>query len=76
MNLKQTILIAKQLGIDLNLLKHEILWALGEQRINFVTPSYEDFLSWKRKSNCLEIFWAYANSKLFQPIEPEDVLDI
>ncbi|HQF12004.1 MAG TPA: HNH endonuclease signature motif containing protein [Paludibacteraceae bacterium] len=76
MNLKQTIQISNQLGIDIELLKHEILWALGEQRINTVTPGIDDFMVWRKKPNCLELFWQYANSKLFQPIEPEEILDI
>ena len=43
--------LATQLGLDLNLFFHEIQWALGEERINRVTPTYEQFRDWTRQKD-------------------------
>jgi hypothetical protein len=65
-----------QLGLDLNLVLHEIQWSLGEERINYVTPTYEQFREWSRQRDGLYKFWSYANSKLKTELLPEEILDI
>ena len=47
--------LAQQLGLDTALLYMEIVWALGEERINRVTPTEIQFREWKRKQR-----WADA----------------
>jgi len=65
-----------QLGLNLNLVLHEIQWSLGEERINRVTPSYEQFREWSRQRDGLYQFWNFANSKLNTELLQEEVLDI
>jgi hypothetical protein len=65
-----------QLGLDLNLVLHEIQWSLGEERINRVTPSYEQFREWSRQRDGLLKFWLFANSKLETELLQEEVVDI
>ena len=65
-----------QLGLDLNLLLHEIKWALGEERINRVTPRPDQFLEWSRQHDGLMQFWRFANSKLGVALQPDEVRDI
>lgn len=68
--------LALQLGLDLNLLFHEVQWALGEERINRVTPSYEQFRNLTRKKEGLRKFWQFANTRLDQVLEADEVQDI
>lgn len=68
-------LLATQLGLDLDLLVHEIQWALGEERINRVTPTYEQFREWDRQKDGLHQFWIYANEKLFSELTADEVTD-
>jgi hypothetical protein len=68
--------LAAQLKLDVGLLYHELYWALGEERINRVTPTSDTFRKWCRQADGLEQFWLYANSKLAKPLEPEEVQDI
>jgi hypothetical protein len=67
--------LATQLGLDLDLLVHEIQWALGEERINRVTPAYELFREWTGQKDGLDQFWSYANGKLFSKLTAEEVKD-
>ena len=48
-------ILVSQLGLDLNLLLHEIKWALGEERINRVTPRPDQFWEWSRQNDGLEV---------------------
>jgi hypothetical protein len=68
--------LAAQLGLDLKLLMHEVYWALGEERINKVTPSYDEFQNWVRQKNGLLLFWQFANNKLGVELTPEEAQDI
>ena len=64
-----------QLGLDLNLVLHEIQWSLGEERINRVTPSYEQFREWSRQRNGLHNFWLFANTKLETVLSQDSVAE-
>src|SRR5258706_5439916 len=68
--------LALQLRIDVNLLSYEIRWALGEERINRVTPSYERFREWSRHREGLYDFWRFANIQLGAEISQDEILDI
>ena len=68
--------LASQLGMDMNLLLHEIKWALGEERINRATPCIDQFWEWSRQHDGLMAFWRFANSQLGTVLPPEDVRDI
>ena len=68
--------LALQLGLDINLVLHEIIWALGEARIDSVTPSVEQFRKWSRQSDGLHKFWSFANETLGTVIAEDDVRDI
>jgi hypothetical protein len=68
--------LASQLRLDLGLLFQEIKWALGEERINLVTPSYDQFRNWSRERDGLNRFWEYANLHVATPLSPDDVHDI
>lgn len=68
--------IAKQLDLDTNLIMHEVYWALGEERINKVTPSYDKFHNWMRTKDGLALFWEYANATLGVELHPDEVQDI
>jgi hypothetical protein len=62
LDISQVTILAEQLHINLTLLFHEVHWALGEERINRVTPSYEQFRAWTRQQDGLDQFWTFANS--------------
>jgi hypothetical protein len=68
--------LASQLQLDTSLLVHEIQWALGEERINRVTPSYSEFRKWCRQRDGLYTFWEFANTKLNAELSPDEVRDI
>jgi len=68
--------LVSQLGLDMNFLLHEIKWALGEERINRVTPRLDQFWEWSRQHDGLMQFWRFANSKLGTALEPDEVRDI
>lgn len=68
--------LAHQLQLDLGLLFYEIQWALGEERINRVTPTYDQFRTWSRQSDGLHAFWAFANQLLGVPLSQDEVHDI
>ena len=69
-------ILVSQLGLDLNLLLHEIKWALGEERINCVTPKYEQFREWSRQRDGLYEFWKFANKKLGVVLKQDEIQDI
>ena len=69
-------ILASQLRLDLNLLLHEMKWALGEERINRVTPKEEQFREWSRQRDGLYEFWRFANEILGVTIEQDDIQDI
>src|SRR5258705_2685966 len=69
-------ILVSQLGLDLNLLLHEIKWALGEERINRVTPKDEQFRKWSRQREGLNEFWKFANEKLGAVIDQDEIRDI
>ena len=56
--------LALQLRLDLGLLFQETKWALGEERINHVTPTYDQFRIWSRERDGLNLFWEFANLQL------------
>lgn len=68
--------LAQQLRLDTALLYKEILWALGEERINRVTPTEVQFREWKRNNDGLMLFWSYANERLGCTLSQEDAHDI
>lgn len=68
--------LSKQLGLDLDLLFHEVYWALGEERINKVTPTYDRFRTWERQKDGLDRLWEFANGTLCTVLSADEVLDI
>ena len=68
--------IAFQLGLDLGVLLEEIRWALGEERINHVTPTYDQFRLWSRERDGLNRFWEFANLQIDTPLSAEEAHDI
>ena len=52
--------LAQQLRLDTSLVYQEIYWALGEERINRLTPTKEQFSEWKRSADGLMKFWSFA----------------
>jgi 5-methylcytosine-specific restriction endonuclease McrA len=69
-------LLAGQLQLDIGLLFKEIEWALGEERINRVTPPKEQFRTWARQRDGLMQFWTHAQMALGAPLEHDDVHDL
>jgi len=65
--------IAGQLRLDTSLVYKEICWALGEERINRVMPTEQEFREWKRASDGLMQFWTFANQRLGIDL-PQDVV--
>lgn len=72
----EIIRLARQLGLDLDLLSREISWAMGEMRINLVTPAEEEFVKWTQRRDGLFQFWAVANARLCVPLDQEEAVDI
>jgi hypothetical protein len=68
--------LVSQLGLDMNLLLNEIKWALGEERINRVTPRLDQFWEWSRQPDGLMEFWRFANAKLGVALQPDEISDI
>ena len=68
--------LSQQLGLDLDLLFHEVYWALGEERINRVTPTYVQFRKWARQRDGLSRFWNFANRKLGVDLSADEAQDI
>jgi hypothetical protein len=68
--------LANQLSLDLALLFQEIKWALGEQRINRVTPTFDQFRKWSRQRDGLDCFWEFANLQIRTQLSPDEVHDI
>lgn len=68
--------LAAQLRLDLDVLSQEIRWALGEERINRVTPSYDQFRIWARERDGLIRFWEFANKQIGAELSAADVHDI
>lgn len=68
--------LAQQLGLDTSLLDKEIYWALGEERINRVTPTEAQFREWKQQPDGLVRFWAFANERLGSVLSQDDARDI
>jgi hypothetical protein len=54
----------------------ESFWALGEERINRVTPTEVQFREWKRNNDGLMQFWSIANQRLDCTLDQEDAHDI
>jgi len=67
--------LVSHLGLDVNLLLHEIKWALGEERINRLTPRYDQFLEWTRQPDGLHQFWGFANRTLGAELRLDEVQD-
>ncbi len=68
--------LAQQLKLDTSLLYKEIFWALGEERINRVTPAESQFREWKRNSDGLTQFWRFASERLGSELSQDDARDI
>jgi hypothetical protein len=68
--------LAQQLRLDTSLLYKEIYWALGEERINKVTPAKKQFRDWKREADGLMQFWAWANERLGCELAQDDARDL
>ena len=69
-------ILAHQLRLDVDLLHDELYWALGEEKINRVTPSREEFRAFRRRNDGLSRFWEFANDKLGSTLVAEEVQDI
>jgi len=63
--------LALQLHLDLGLLFQEIKWALGEERINRATPTYDQFREWSRERDGLNRFWEFANLQIGTELLPD-----
>lgn len=74
--LEEIAAIGRQLNLELSTIFQELFWALGEVRINRVTPDASQFQEWKRQRDGLLQFWAFANSQLTVPLDQEDAHDI
>jgi hypothetical protein len=68
--------LANQLDMGIDLVFQEIKWALGEERINRVTPTYEQFQEWFRQRDGLLQFWHFANMKLGSELTQEEAHDL
>src|SRR5579884_1611795 len=68
--------ITQQLRLDTSLLYQEIYWALGEERINKVMPSEQQFHEWRRCKDGLMQFWAFANERLGCELTQDEIHDI
>jgi hypothetical protein len=68
--------IAGQLKLDTSLLFSEILWALGEERINRVMPAPDQFREWRRQPEGLLEFWRFADRKLGASLQQDEIIDI
>lgn len=68
--------LLSQLNMNLDVISQEIYWALGESRIDSVTPTRKQFQEWRRQSNGLCLFWEFANAKLGTNLDPEEVRDL
>lgn len=68
--------LALQLHLDLGVLFQEIKWALGEERINRVTPTYDQYRVWSRERDGLNRFWEFANLQIGTELSPEEIHDI
>src|SRR5437870_4216576 len=68
--------LSSELGLDTSLVYKEIYWALGEERINRVTPGASQFRMWRREPDGLMQFWAFANERLGVFLDQEAVHDI
>lgn len=68
--------LASQLRLDTSALYKEILWALGEERINRVTPTEAQFREWRQNNDGLMLFWSYANQRLGCILDQDDTRDI
>jgi hypothetical protein len=73
---EEVVRLAAQLRLDVTLLFKEVQWALGEERINRVTPSKELFRQWSRQPGGLMEFWKYAKAILQMDLTQEEVSDI
>ncbi len=73
---QEVAVLVSQLGLDINLLLHEIKWALGEERINKLTPGFDLFREWSRQRDGLYRFWEFANKRLSVELSQEDVRDV
>jgi hypothetical protein len=49
---------------------------LGDERINRVTPSFEQFRKWSREPKWLIEFWKYAQKTLQAQLTQEETADI
>src|SRR5258708_14663955 len=68
--------LSQQLRLDTWLLYTEVYWALGEERINRVTPTETQFREWKRDKDGLMQFWSFANGRLGCTLPQDDAHDI
>jgi hypothetical protein len=68
--------LAQQLQLDTSLLYEEVYWALGEERINRVTPTEKQFREWRRDKAGLMQFWAFANERLGCELGQDEAHDI
>jgi hypothetical protein len=74
--LEQIAVLAAQLKLDTSMLFNEIFWALGEVRINRVTPEAAQFREWSRQADGLLQFWRFADSTLGTHLEQDEAHDI
>lgn len=68
--------LAEQLRLEMDIVYDELYWALGEERINRVTPSIEEFRAFQRCTDGLTQFWGYANNRLAFALGVEEARDI
>jgi hypothetical protein len=65
-----------QLHLDIDVLFQEIRWALGEERINRLTPTLDQFRTWSRERDGLNRFWEFANLQIGGELSSNEVRDI
>ncbi len=74
--LEEVVALADQLHLEVNLLFKELQWAMGEERINRVTPGINIFRAWGRQPTGLMEFWKHAQTTLKSSLNQEEVADI
>lgn len=73
---EQIKLLADQLGLSPTVLLKSVCWALGEERINRITPAADQFREWRQSRDGLLKLWTHANRVLASPITQDEAADI
>jgi hypothetical protein len=68
--------LASQLKLEMALVFKEIQWALGEERIDRVTPDPAVFREWRREPIGMLEFWKHAEQMLGCALTQDEVADM